>query len=238
MNWLMLIILGIVLPSVGGVIGALMLFTKYSELKEKSHELDMDETEFRRNYFGRHMVFQNLFFTGSVYGVLIFIMLWIQTTEVDAPDEALTNIGIACTMVVGVSAFFSNITRGVIARKGFEALTKDPMNLGRAIVHGAIPDVCMIFGLLIAILALTGTGLLGEEFTGSISQSQEILNAAIVFSCASSGILLSAIFLNRVEEPFVMPNFGKGIVMNAMGTTLPIIGLLYVIIKFNEIGVF
>jgi F0F1-type ATP synthase membrane subunit c/vacuolar-type H+-ATPase subunit K len=237
MDWVLLVVLGIVLPSTGGVIGAMMVFNKYTYLKAKSHEMDMDEAEFRKKYFGKHMAFQNQFVTGSIFGMIILIIFWISTTEIDAPYEMLSNIGIACTMMVGGSAFFSNISRGLIVRKGVEAVVKDPMNFGRVIVHSAMVDTCMIFGLLLAILSLLETGLFDNEPTVTLSQSKEILNAAIIFSCTSSGILLSGALLNRVKEPFNMSSFGKGIVMNTVGTVPPLIGLLYVIIKFSQMGI-
>ncbi|UCG68674.1 MAG: hypothetical protein JSV09_12840 [Thermoplasmata archaeon] len=65
-----------------------------------------------------------------------------------------------------------------------------------------------------------------------------MLLAVIVFSALSAGILLSGLLINRIEDPFSPLNFAKGIQMNFVGALPPIIGLAYVIIKFNEIGLF
>jgi len=50
--------------------------------------------------------------------------------------------------------------------------------------------------------------------------------------------LLSGVLFIRVEEPFSLKKFAKGIQVNIIGTIPSVIGLAYVLIKFNEIGLF
>lgn len=238
MDWMLLVVLGIGLPSAGAVIGAMMLSGKYAQLKAGSHEHDMDETEFRRNTFGKYMIFQNMFATAPIFGLLIVTLLWYSPTASDAPEHTLINIGMACTLSVGISGFFVNITRGLILTKGLEALVKEPKNFGKALVHAAVPDNCLIFGHLIAILTLMWTGLLGGDFAVSLSQSREILNAVFIYSGFSSGILLSGVAIRKAKDPFVMPTFNKAITVSVLGVLPPLVGLLFVLYRFSEIGLF
>jgi hypothetical protein len=82
-----------------------------------------------------------------------------------------------------------------------------------------------------------GSGVLGSEFTASLQQSQDILTLSVIFSCASAGILLSIVLFSKVDEPYSASNFMRGILMNSTGNILPMIGLLYAIIRFYEIGI-
>lgn len=238
MDWAIIIGFGLGLPLVGSAIGAIMVGRKYNNIKKNPMEFGLDGEEAIRKNFGRYMTIQNLFATGPVYGLLVISLFWTLIGGLDTPDETLTLFGVATALAIGVPAFFCNISRGLISKEGVESVVREPRTFGRAIVHATIVETPMIYGLLIAILAFSASGLFyGEQFSLTDYQLDEMFSSILIFSCLSSGILLSGILLNKVEEPFSMPNFPKGIQVNALGTIPPIIGLMYVIIRFMDIGV-
>jgi V/A-type H+-transporting ATPase subunit K len=236
MNWLMLVVIGVGIPVIGAAIGAMLIVNRYFSLKERAHEFDMDENEFRRKNFGKFIIFVQMLATGCVFGILILTMFYISVTEVDAPDDTLYKVGLGATLAIGIPAFFSNISRGLISRESIEAIVKDPKSFGRALVPNSVVDTNMIYGLLIAILLLVHTGLLGAEFTATSQQVDDMLGAIIIFIALSSGILLSGVLFSRVEEPFSLKGFVKAMQVSIIGTIPPVIGLMIVILKFNQTG--
>ena len=238
MDWVTIIIFALGLPLVGSLIGAYMVGKKYSYMKENPHEFGMDESEFRRKNFGKYIVIQSLFQTGPIYGMMVVVIFYLHVVDLNVPDNALSKFGVVIALAIGAPALFSNMTRGFISREGIESIARDPRTLGKAVVHAAIPETPMIYGLLIAILSLSFSELFLGEFVLTSNQIDEMLNSVIVFACLSSGVLLSGILFVRVEEPFSLKKFAKGIQVNIMGTIPSIIGLAYVLIKFNEIGLF
>lgn len=222
----------------GGIIGVLMVAQKYKQIKENPHEFGLPFEEDMRKNFGKYVVLQSLQVPGIIYGVLVVQLFWISTLDLNAPEDQLSSLGIVLAAAVGIPVLFGNISRGLILRKGFEALVKNPMDFGRVIVHGVIPEVPMIFGLLFAVLSLTFSGLLEMQYWMTQEQIDGLLNAALVFSALSPGILISGILLNRMEDPFEMPNFSRSVLANSSGIITPIIGLIYFILKSQETGVF
>jgi F0F1-type ATP synthase membrane subunit c/vacuolar-type H+-ATPase subunit K len=238
MNWPLIFIFGLVLPVIGAVIGAYIVHQKYSYLKENAHKMDMDETQFRRKNFGKYMVIQNLFTTGPVYGLLIILLFWSYSSDMNIPEDMLSKLGLAVALAVGAPGLFCNISRGLISSSALEAIAKDPMDFGRGIVHITMVETPMIYGLLIAILSLAFSGLFVGEYSLSGHQAEDMFYAVVIFAILSSGIILSGILINKIKNPFSMPNFPKAIQLSIFGAIPPVIGLIYVIMKFMEIGLF
>jgi F0F1-type ATP synthase membrane subunit c/vacuolar-type H+-ATPase subunit K len=214
-----------------------MVVRKYTQIKEDPEDFGVSHEEFR-SYFGKLVVLLNMHTTGIVYGMMVIILFWTSIPDLDAPDDQLSTMGMALAMAVGFPALFGNISRGMIMKNGFESMVKDPSNFGRVIVHGVVPEVPMIFGLLFAILSLSFSGLLQMEYWMTQDQIDGLLNAAIIFSIMSSGILVSGILLNRMDNPFEERNFARGVLANAAGVIVPIIGLAYYILRFLDMGLF
>ncbi len=238
MDWIAIILLALGLPLIGCITGTMMMVRKYVLMKNNPGEYGIEgEKEVRRN-FGVLIIFQSLFNTGPIYGLLIVIIFSISIMEFEIPEGQLSKFGVAIAMAVGVPGLFANISRGLILKGGIESVVRDRINLGKTIVQAVIVETPMIYGLLIAILLLNFSGILSGEFLFSQYQIDEIFNAVIIFSCLSIGVLLSGVLLSRMEDPFSSSNFAKGIQKNVIGTFLPIVGLMYVIMKFSEIGIF
>ena len=236
MIWILFILLGIGLPVLGSIIGSIMLFNKYAQMKENSHELDLDENEFRKKTIGRYILIQGLFHTGPIYGLLIVILLWSYSIDLNIPEDIFLKFGLTVTIAIGVPGFFCNITRGMIARMGFEALVKEPEALGRVIVHSQILETPMIYGLLFALLSFSFSMLFTGDFVLTLSQVEGMLYAIMVFAALSSGVLLSGFLIKKVENPFSFSSLRKAVIYNGIGTFPAIIGLAYVIMKFVEVG--
>lgn len=235
---MVIIFLGVGLPIIGGLIGISMVARKYAQIKENPHEFGLSSEEDMRKNFGKYVVIQNLHVPGIIYGVLVIQLLWNSSRDLNISNGQLSTLGVTLAMAVGFPVFFGNISRGLILRNGFESVVKNPEDFGRVIVHGVIPEVPMIFGLLFAVLSLTFSGLLDMDYWMTQNQIDGLFNAAWVFSILSSGSLISGILLIRIKNPFEMSHFSRGVLVNSIGVLIPIIGLVYYILKFLEIGLF
>ncbi len=238
MNWAAIIVLALGFPLVGSAIGASMVGKKYLSMKENPHEFGLEEKDFRRRNFGKYVVIQSLFQTGPIYGLLIVVILYLHALGLNISDEILSKFSVTIALAIGAPALFSNISRGFISKEGIESIAQDPKTFGKAIFHAVVVETPMIFGLLIAVLSLNFSGLFQGEFWLTIHQIDEMLNSIIIFSCFCFGILFSGILLKKIEGPFSIANFSKGAIVNVLGTLPPVIGLMYVIVKFMEIGIF
>jgi F0F1-type ATP synthase membrane subunit c/vacuolar-type H+-ATPase subunit K len=238
MDWITIIFLAIGLPLIGSLIGAYMVGKKYTYMKENPFEFGLDEKEFRRRNFGKYIIIPSLFQTGPTYGLMVVVIFYLHLADLNVADETLSKFGMAMALAVGAPGLFSNISRGFISREGIESIAEDPKTLGKAIVNAVIVETPMIYGLLIAVLLMGLSGLFLGKFEFNDHQVDVILNSVIVFACLSLGVLLSGILFIRVEEPFSLKKFAKGIQVNVIGTIPSIIGLIYVFIRFNEIGIF
>jgi F0F1-type ATP synthase membrane subunit c/vacuolar-type H+-ATPase subunit K len=238
MDWIAIIILGLGIPIIGGIIGVFMVARKYAQIKENPHEFGLSFDEDISKNLGKYVVLQSLHVPGIIYGVLVIQLFWVSSRDLNVSQDQLSTLGVTLALVVGIPVFFANISRGLILRNGFEALVKDPKDFGRVILHGVVPEVPMIFGLLFAILSLSFSGLLEMEYWMTQDQIDGLFNAALVFSALSSGILISGFLLNRMENPFEMSNFSRSVLANSTGIFIPIIGLIYYILKFLDMGLF
>jgi len=238
MDWIAIIFLGVGLPVIGGLIGISTVARKYAQIKENPQEFGLSPEEDVKKNFGKYVVLLDLHVPGIIYGVLVIILFWQFSQDLDIPEDQLSTMGIALAMAVGFPVFFGNISRGMILKNGLESMVKNPSNFGRVVVHGVVPEVPMIFGMLFAILSLSFSGLLEADYWMTQAQIDGLFDAAVVFAALSSGILISGILLNRMENPFEMKNFSRGVLANAAGVIVPIIGLVYVILKFLELELF
>jgi F0F1-type ATP synthase membrane subunit c/vacuolar-type H+-ATPase subunit K len=238
MNWVLIIFIGIGLPLIGSLIGVLMVRKKYTWLKENAHKFDMDENELRKQNFGKYVVIQTIFAVGTVYGFLIVFLLWDYSKDLNIPDKTFLLFGLTVALAIGFPALFSNISRGLISRKALEAIVREPEHFGRGIVYIQMVELPMIFGLLIAILSLAFSGLFEGEFWLSHKMVESMFYAIAIFATLSYGIILSGILLKKAKDPFSLEGLREGVILNGIGVIPPIIGLIYVIMKFVEIDLF
>ncbi|MCD6512617.1 MAG: V-type ATP synthase subunit K [Thermoplasmata archaeon] len=115
--------------------------------------------------FGRVLVLQVLPMTQSVYGLLTAVLLMMGTgllggaAKVDLTNTALGMAGIAIGLVVGLTGI-SAVGQGMVAASSISAAGRNPDVTARGIIFTAMPETIAIFGLLVAILLMSGLGLL------------------------------------------------------------------------------
>lgn len=114
--------------------------------------------------FGKLLVLQVLPMTQSVYGLLTAILLMMGAGLLGgAPKVELTssiaNAAIWIGAVVGLTGL-SAINQGMVASASIASVGRNPEVAARGIIFTVMPETIAIFGLLVAILLMTGLGLL------------------------------------------------------------------------------
>lgn len=115
--------------------------------------------------FGRTLVLQVLPMTQSVYGLLTAILLMMGagllggTARVDLTNTSLGIGAIWIGLVVGLTGV-SAINQGMVASASIASVGRNPEVAARGIIFTVMPETIAIFGLLVAILLMTGLGLL------------------------------------------------------------------------------
>jgi len=117
------------------------------------------------NLFGKCLILQVLPMTQSVYGLLTAILLMMGAGLLGgSPRADMTNpiIGVASVwigLVVGLTSI-SAINQGLVASSSISAVGRNPDVAARGIIFTITTETMAIFGLLTAILLMTGLGLL------------------------------------------------------------------------------
>jgi V/A-type H+-transporting ATPase subunit K len=117
------------------------------------------------NLFGKCLILQVLPMTQSVYGLLTAILLMMGAGLLGgSPRADMTNpvIGLAAVwigIVVGLTSI-SAINQGLVASSSISAVGRNPDVAARGIIFTITTETMAIFGLLTAILLMTGLGLL------------------------------------------------------------------------------
>jgi len=116
--------------------------------------------------FGRLLVLQVLPMTQSVYGLLTAILLMMGAGLLGGAAKidfaAQPWIGMAAIWIgtiVGLTGL-SAINQGMVASASIASVGRNPEVAARGIIFTVMPETIAIFGLLVAILLMTGLGLL------------------------------------------------------------------------------
>jgi len=115
--------------------------------------------------FGRTLVLQVLPMTQSVYGLLTAILLMMGAgllggdASVDLTNSSLGAGAIWIGFIVGLTGI-SAIGQGMVASASVAAVGRNPDVAARGIIFTVMPETIAIFGLLVAILLMTGLSLL------------------------------------------------------------------------------
>jgi len=116
--------------------------------------------------FGKLLVLQVLPMTQSVYGLLTAILLMMGAgllggaAKVDfAAQPWIGTAAIWIGAVVGLTGI-SAINQGMVASASIASVGRNPEVAARGIIFTVMPETIAIFGLLVAILLMTGLGLL------------------------------------------------------------------------------
>jgi len=113
--------------------------------------------------FGKLLVLQVLPMTQSVYGLLTAILLMMGVGILGGSPTATPLQGMGAIWIglaVGLTGI-SAINQGQVASSSISAVGRNPDVAARGIIFTVMPETIAIFGLLVAILLMTGLGLLG-----------------------------------------------------------------------------
>ena len=117
------------------------------------------------NLFGKTLILQVLPMTQSVYGLLTAILLMMGagllggSPRADMTDPIIGLAAVWIGLVVGLTSI-SAINQGMVASSSISAVGRNPDVAARGILYTITTETMAIFGLLTAILLMTGLGLL------------------------------------------------------------------------------
>jgi V/A-type H+-transporting ATPase subunit K len=112
--------------------------------------------------FGKTLILQLLPMTQSIYGLLTAILLMMGGGLLAGGGEVTPLMGkgaIFIGMIVGFTGL-SAIMQGMIASSAIAGTARNPGITARGIMYAATTETMAIFGLLVAILLMTGIGFL------------------------------------------------------------------------------
>jgi len=141
------------IAGIGSAIGLMLAGTSAVAVTSEKPEL-----------FGKCLVFQVLPMTQAVYGLLTAILLMMGAGLLGGGGANLANpmIGLSAIsigLVVGITGL-SAINQGIVASASISAVARNPDVAARGIIYTVMPETIAIFGLLVAILLMTGLQLL------------------------------------------------------------------------------
>ncbi|MEM0492886.1 MAG: V-type ATP synthase subunit K, partial [Candidatus Thermoplasmatota archaeon] len=117
------------------------------------------------NLFGKTLVLSVLPMTQAVYGLLTAILLMLGagllggSARTDMMNPVIGGASIWIGLIVGVTGI-SAINQGLVASSAITAVGRNPDVAARGIIFTVQTETIAIFGLLTAILLMTGLGLL------------------------------------------------------------------------------
>jgi F0F1-type ATP synthase membrane subunit c/vacuolar-type H+-ATPase subunit K len=192
--------------------------------------------------FGKGIVFAAICETQAIYGLLVAILLMTFTGILTGELSTTLAVGLAAIaggLAAGLSGF-SAIGQGIASAAGIGATAENDEMFGKGIVFAAICETQAIYGLLIAILLMTFTGMVTQNFITTISVGLATIGCGLAvglagFSAIGQGITAAAGIAATSRHSEAM---GRGLVFAAMSETFAIFGLLVAILIMFGIGLF
>jgi V/A-type H+/Na+-transporting ATPase subunit K len=193
--------------------------------------------------FGKGILFSVLPETQALYGFLISVLLLIGGGLLGQFNPGLTVpiglVAMGAGLAVGIAAF-SAVGQGIAASSGIGSVTENEKMFGKSILYSVLPETQALYGTIIAILMMTGVGLMGvlkEGITlmqglGGIGIGLAIGLAAV--SAVGQGVV-SASSIGAVLRS--SKSMGKSIVLSVIPETYAIFGLLISILMMLGIGI-
>ena len=110
--------------------------------------------------FGKILLMQALPGTQGIYGFLGALLILLQVGLVGgSPLELTTATGLqflAAGIPVGLTGLFSGIHQGKVSAAGLNLVSKDPGNVGKAVIMSAMVETYAVLGLLVSVLLIFG----------------------------------------------------------------------------------
>ncbi len=135
---------------------------------------------------------------------------------------------IGAGVAVGIGGLSSGIGTGITGAAAAGAVAEDPSKFGRAFVFQAIPQTQGIYGLLVALFILMGTGLLGTLKVLTLPSSLVALGAGLAVGIAGMSAIgqgiTAAAGIGAITEDESM--FGRSIIFSVVPETQAIYGFI------------
>ena len=186
--------------------------------------------------FAKGMIFSVLPETQAIYGLLVAILILFFTgvtgaTAVGALELPVGLAAVGAGLAIGIAGL-SAIGQGIGAAAGVGATAKDGTIFGKAMVFSVLPETQAIYGLLVAVLLLAGSGLLGGGGSLTLPAGVAAIGAGLAIGFAGlSGIgqgIAAASGVSATGEDKKM--FAKGMIFSVLPETQAIYGLLIAIL--------
>ncbi len=136
---------------------------------------------------------------------------------------------IGAGLAIGLTGMGSSIGVGIAGASGAGVISERPEKFGPALVFQALPQTQAIYGLLIAILIMSGAGFFGGGINVDPIQAYGAFGASLsiglagLLSAIGQGITAAAGIASTARRPETM---GKNMVFTVMAETFAIFGLL------------
>jgi len=195
-----------------------------------------------KSKFGRILIFQAFPQTQAIYGFLIAIIIMMG---IGAFSGHLENVPISIGLAAigaGISvglAGLSAIGQGIVAGTGIGTTQHDRVSYGKAVVFSILPETQAIYGLLIAILILYGSGMFGGGVKHySLGVGLAAIGAGLAMGVSGltaigQGIAASSSCAATAENPKA---FTKGMIFSVIAETPSITALIIAIVVLSATG--
>jgi V/A-type H+-transporting ATPase subunit K len=187
--------------------------------------------------FGVSLILTVLVETSAIYGLLVSILILVRMGNITDFNQGLA--ALAAGLSVGVSGFCTGLGEGVAASASVGAVAEREGVFGRALVITVLPETGAIYGLLLSVLILSGSGFLGEIKAPMAQVGVASMYAAIVL-CITS---ICSYLQGRVGSSAITATtkndeaFGRDLIFVVLLESVLIYGLLVSILILNFNGV-
>ena len=198
--------------------------------------------ESAKSKFGRILVFQAFPQTQAIYGLLIAIVIMMGIGAFSGQMKSVPlSVGLGA-IGAGISvglAGLSAIGQGIVAGTGIGTTQHERISYGKAVVFSILPETQAIYGLLIAILILYGSGLFGGHINDySIGVGLAAIGAGLAMGVSGltaigQGIAASSSCAATAENPKA---FTKGMIFSVIAETPSITALIIAIVVLSATG--
>ena len=198
--------------------------------------------ESAKSKFGRILVFQAFPQTQAIYGLLIAIVIMMGIGAFSGQMKSVPlSVGLGA-IGAGISvglAGLSAIGQGIVAGTGIGTTQHERISYGKAVVFSILPETQAIYGLLIAILILYGSGLFGGHINDySIGVGLAAIGAGLAMGVSGltaigQGIAASSSCAATAENPKA---FTKGMIFSVIAETPSITALIIAIVVLSTTG--
>ncbi|MDA1196343.1 MAG: hypothetical protein O2779_00055 [Nanoarchaeota archaeon] len=186
--------------------------------------------------FGKSILFSVLPETQALYGFLIAILLIASGGLIGAAaGEIPMSIGLVAVgagLSVGIAGL-SAVGQGIAAASGVGSIAEKENVFGKSILFSVLPETQALYGIIIAVLLLTGVGLLGTLKTGiTLVQGLGGVGVGLTMGLAAVSAVGQGIVSASSIGGVVRDNksTGKSLVLSVIPETYAIFGLLIAIL--------